>query len=49
MKKNSIITIDDCKKLTGLHINILFVVVGCAAVVVGVGVYIGVKKKYWFW
>ena len=37
------------KKLTGLHINILFVVVGCAAVVVGVGVYIGVKKKYWFW
>lgn len=36
-------------KVTGLHINIIFIIIGILAVVIGIGVYIGVKKQYWFW
>ena len=37
------------KKLSEIHINMLLILVGCAAVIIGGSVYIGVKKKYWFW
>ena len=37
------------KKLSGIHINMLLILVGCVAVIIGGSVYIGVKKKYWFW
>lgn len=37
------------KKLLGLRINIILIVGGCMAVFIAGGIYIGVKKKYWFW
>ncbi len=37
------------KQLSGLSINVIFVIVGSIAILIGVGVYIGVKKQYWFW
>ena len=37
------------KKLSGIHINMLLILVGCVAVIIGGSVYIGGKKKYWFW
>lgn len=37
------------KKLSEIHINMLLILVGCVAVIIGGSVYIGVKKKYWFW
>ena len=37
------------KQLFELGINVIFVIVGIVAVLVGVGVYIGLKKQYWFW
>lgn len=37
------------KKLSGIRINIILILVGCLAAVIGGSVYIGVKKKYWFW
>ncbi len=36
-------------KVTGLQINLIFMLVGILAVLLGTGVYIGVKKQYWFW
>lgn len=36
-------------KVTGLHINIIVIIAGILAVIIGTGVYIGVKKQYWFW
>ena len=36
-------------KVTGLHINMIFVIIGILVVIIGIGVYIGVKKQYWFW
>ena len=36
-------------KLSDLDWNIALIGIGVVAVVVGIGVYIGVKKKYWFW
>ena len=37
------------KQLFELGINVIFVVVGIVAILTGVGVYIGMKKQYWFW
>ncbi len=37
------------KKVMGFEINVILIITGCVAVVVGVAVYIGVKRKYWFW
>ena len=37
------------KKVMGFEINFILIMTGCVAVVVGVAVYIGVKRKYWFW
>lgn len=37
------------KTLTGLSVNVIVVVIGCLVILIGVGVYIGVKKQYWFW
>lgn len=37
------------KSLSGLKVNIIVIVIGCVAILGGAGVYIGVKKKYWFW
>lgn len=37
------------KPIAGLGINFIFVAVGSVAILIGVLVYIGVKKKYWFW
>lgn len=37
------------KSLSGLKVNIILIVIGCVAILGGAGVYIGVKKKYWFW
>ena len=36
-------------KVTGLQINVIFIIPGLLAVLIGTGVYIGVKKQYWFW
>lgn len=36
-------------KIAGLQINLIFMLVGILAVLLGTGVYIGVKKQYWFW
>ncbi len=37
------------KTLSGFHISFILVGIGCVAILVGVGAYIGVKKQYWFW
>ncbi len=37
------------KPLTDWHWNIALIVVAGVAILAGVGVYIGVKKQYWFW
>ena len=37
------------KPLSGFGINIILIVIGCLAILIGVGVYIGMKKQYWFW
>lgn len=37
------------KPLSGFRVNVLLVAVGILAIVIGAGVYIGVKKQYWFW
>lgn len=37
------------QKLTKWDVNMVLVIIGIALIVVGVGVYIGVKKQYWFW
>ena len=35
--------------LTGLQWNVVLVVIAVVAILAGIGVYIGVKKQYWFW
>ena len=37
------------KPLSGLKVNVIVIVAGCLAILTGAGVYIGVKKQYWFW
>lgn len=37
------------KPLAGVSVNLILVVIGCLAILTGAGVYIGVKKQYWFW
>jgi hypothetical protein len=37
------------KQLSGLSVNVIFLIVGIVAILIGVGVYIGLKKQYWFW
>ncbi len=37
------------KKQSGIQINMVFVVEGCVALLIGSSVYMGVKKRYWFW
>ena len=37
------------EKLREWNVNVVLMVVGAAVVLAGVGVYIGVKKQYWFW
>ena len=37
------------EKLREWNVNVVLMVVGAVAVLAGVGVYIGVKKQYWFW
>lgn len=37
------------KPLTGWKVNVILVVAAVVAILIGVGVYIGVKKQYWFW
>lgn len=37
------------KQVSGLRINVVLIVIGCVAVLLGIGGYIGVKKQYWFW
>lgn len=37
------------KPIGGIHINLILVALGVVAILIGVGVYIGVKKRYWFW
>lgn len=36
-------------KLSGLQIHLFWIILGVVVVVIGLGVYIVVKKKYWFW
>lgn len=35
--------------LSGFQVNVVLIILGTVAVIVGIGVYIGVKKQYWFW
>ncbi len=37
------------KPLSGFRVNVILIAGGILAVVIGIGVYIGVKKQYWFW
>lgn len=37
------------RSLSGFRVNAILIAVGILAVVIGIGVYIGVKKQYWFW
>ena len=37
------------EKLREWNVNVVLMVVGAVVVLAGVGVYIGVKKQYWFW
>ena len=37
------------KKQSGFTFNVMFIGVGSVAILIGAGVYIGVKKRYWFW
>lgn len=37
------------KPLTGWKVNVILVVAAVVVILIGVGVYIGVKKQYWFW
>ncbi len=37
------------KKLSGFTWNTLLLTIGIIVIVIGVGVYIGIKKQYWFW
>ncbi len=37
------------RSLSGFRVNVILIAVGILAIVIGIGVYIGVKKQYWFW
>lgn len=37
------------KKISGFTWNTLLLTIGIIVIVIGVGVYIGIKKQYWFW
>lgn len=37
------------EKLTGWNVNVILLISGVVAILAGVGVYVGVKKQYWFW
>lgn len=37
------------KRLDSFKINLIFLGCGVLAILIGVGIYIGIKKKYWFW
>lgn len=37
------------KPLTGWKVNVILVATAVVVILIGVGVYIGVKKQYWFW
>ena len=37
------------KKLSGFSIPPLLIVIGLLAILAGTGIYIGTKKRYWFW
>jgi uncharacterized protein YjdB len=37
------------RQLSGMKVSIVFIAIGSVAVLIGVVVYVGVKKQYWFW
>ena len=37
------------KKQSGFTFNVMFIGIGSIAILISAGVYIGVKKRYWFW
>ena len=37
------------KKQSGFTFNVMFIGIGSVAILISAGVYIGVKKRYWFW
>lgn len=41
--------ITDSKIRNGNWIILIIIIVGGVVLIVGIGVYIGLKKQYWFW
>lgn len=37
------------KPLSGNSVNSILIVIGCLGILIGLGVYVGAKKRYWFW
>ena len=37
------------KQVVGLQTNVILIAIGCVVIMLGIGIYIGVKKQYWFW
>ena len=37
------------KQVSELRMNVILIAIGCVVIMLGIGIYIGVKKQYWFW